>query len=122
MAERANKQLAEVGNAFADIARVLEKAVGSSVNPDERRYFHSKIQSSIQKTTNAPRDLHIKLNHQKSDSCEELREGAAVKLKNVLLSSPPEEKILEKLNDGTINQHNAIDYFTDELRLKIIRE
>lgn len=120
--ERLNSDLKATSLAFIKIGSGLDKAFGASLNPDERRHFSARIQDTIAKMTNSLRNLYIELDNQKNTPREELQDIAAEKLKRTLLSAPTDEKILEKLNDGTITQHTALEHFTDEMRLKIINE
>lgn len=120
--ERLNADLKAVASAFNKIGSALDKAFGASLNPDERRHFSARIQSTIAKMTNSLRNLYIELDTHKNTPREELQDIAAEKLKRTLLSAPTNEKIMEKLNNGTITQHTALEHFTDEMRLKIINE
>lgn len=119
---RVNEKLSKAAESFLDISKSLNKAIVGNINPDERRHFNSHIKSTIQKMTDELRSLYIQLNKDKNAICPQLEEISAQKLKNVLLSVPSKEKILSSLNDGTVNQHNILEYYTDALRLQIIDE
>lgn len=120
--ERMNEELVALEQAFHAISSRIERALGASVNPDERREFHGRIKKTISRMTNAIRDLYLQKDKEKEHPCEVLREAAAVKLKDILIHIPSREDIMQRLNDGTINQHNALEQLANQLRLQIIND
>jgi len=120
--ERANEQLAALKSAYQAISARVERALGASVNQDERREFHRRIEATISQVTNDIRDLYLRREKEKEHPCATLQKAAAAKLKNVVCSVPSRETIIQRLNNGTINQHNALEQLTDQIRLQIIND
>lgn len=120
--ERVNEQLKNLEETFHQISARVERAVGASINQDERREFDRKIRAIIKVTTNSLRNLFLAQGEHKDDPCEPLQQAASEKLKDVLRSLPSKSAIIEMLNDGTINQHNALEKLADKLRLQIIND
>ena len=118
--DRVNEKLAKTAASFETISKNLNKTIAGNLNQDERRHFNSEIQETIRVMTDKLRDLYISLDKNKNAPAPRLEEICAEKLKNVLLSVPSREQILGSLNDGTVNQHNVLEFYTDFLRLKII--
>lgn len=120
--ERVNEKLRKVNNDFTNIATHLNKAINASLTPDERRHFYQHNQALIKRMTNSLRELYRHLNAQKGFDSADLQTIASEKLRSVLTCVPPEDEIIAALNDGTMNQHEVLQYFADEIRLKIINE
>lgn len=119
---RANEQLTDLERAYHMISSRVERALGASINQDERREFYSRITATISSTTNNLRDLYYEWDKKKGLPCATLKEAAAVKLKHVLTNVPSKEEVLGLLNNGTIHQFNALDELSTRLRLDIIND
>lgn len=120
--DNANQQLAALEQAYLSISACVDRALGASINQDERRAFHPRITEVIAKVTNEIRKLYIKHDEEKGAPCTVLEEAGAEKLKNILRGLPSKETILERLNDGTIIQFDALQQLTNQLRLQIIND
>lgn len=120
--DRVNGELEDLGLAYRAISAQVERSMCAAVNKDERRAFHVQINKTIAAMTNDLRDLYLQRDKNKNTPCEQLKTAAAEKLKNVLRSVPKKEVTMKLLNDGTINQHNALEKLADKLRLQIIND
>lgn len=120
--DRVNEQLTALEQAYHVISVCVERALGVSVNRDERRAFHKRITDTIARMTNDIRRLYLYHDKEKGTPCTVLENAAAVKLKNILRSAPSKETIMNRLNDGTIIQFDALQQLTNQLRLQIIND
>lgn len=120
--DKANNQLKELEECYHNISMSVERALGLSINQDERRQFKHTIQKIISNTTNQLRDLYLAQDKRKDEPCESLQKDASEKLKNILRSLPAMESIVDLLKDGTMNQFDVLEYLTDKLRLQIIND
>lgn len=119
---RVNEELEELEKTYRAISAQVERSLCAAVNKDERRAFHVRIDKTIAAMTNDLRDLYLQRDKDKNKPCDQLKTAAAEKLKNVLRSVPKKETAMQLLNDGTINQHNALEELADKLRLQIIND
>lgn len=118
----ANEQLAALEQAYHIISSRMERAIGASVNMDERRQFRHQIDRTIFSMTNQLRNLYLQREKEKELPFLPFKEAASVKLKNVLMNLPSKETIMRWLNDGTITQFNALEQLSNQLRLQIIND
>ena len=120
----AEDQLQNLYQQYHDIANQARRATAVSVDQDLRREFGDAINNTIKKMTNSVRNLYLETPYGETrrDSCEQLKQAAEEKLYNILKREPSKEKVIELLNNGTINQHNAYERLTDEMRLSIIND
>lgn len=96
----------------------------ASVDEDAKREFEGEIRNIISKMTNEIRKLYVEEPYGKSRNqvCKELKTATEEKLKNILRSVPSKDEVMELLNNGTINQHNAYEILTDQMRIAIIND
>ena len=119
-------QLNELGEKLFEeyraVATALDKIFVGAANEDVKRILFEEIQTAYKtKVLNALRDLYIQKYYKvREHSCAKWEEEAKRSLKYVFKSIPPKDKIIALLNDGTINQFNAIEYCTDLMRIGII--
>lgn len=126
---RANAQMQKLERAYRAISSQVERAMGASINLDERRELDAKINGSggvIARMTNQLRMLYIQRGPQcnggKFPPCAALRQAVEEKLRGILLCVPSEEDILRGLRDGTLKRDNVLEALTDQLRLQIIND
>ncbi len=119
---RAEQQLEKLYQEYHSIAEKAGQAFVKAIDQDVRREFAPQIQESINKMTNAIRDLYMAQPYGvlRGEVCTELKTAAEQKLINILRCVPEESEILALLEQGTINQHNAYEKLTDKIRLRII--
>lgn len=117
---RANAQLKELEAAYRGIYNRLEKTKIMALGENIYHFDENYIKPLWRKVTNALRDLTGKYDQKRNEPCALLEDAAAVKLKNILLAVPSKEEIVIRLEDGTINQHNALEEYSNKLRMGII--
>lgn len=117
---RANEQLRGLEDAYKKINSKLEKTKVMAFGENIYHFDENYIKPLWKKVTNALRDLSFEYFDRKNSPCTVLEEAAAEKLKNILLAVPSKEEIIPRLEDGTINQHNALEIYSNELRMSII--
>ena len=108
---------------YHTIAKKMNQACFAEVDKDIKREFQSKNQIIIEKMTNKIRDMYLEngiYGRLRNIPCDNLKLAATKKLKNIIINIPSEDEILTCLQNGTIHQHNAYEYFTNKMRLKII--
>lgn len=120
--DRVNKLLRELEQAYHAISSKMEKAMGASVNMDERRHFASNIERKIGLVTNTLRDLFIEQEENKDIPSSPVSAAFEQKLNNISRFSPSQEAIMGWLNDGTITKLDAIGKLSNGLRLQIIND
>lgn len=120
--KQAEKQLLDLHMEYHEIALKTTKAFNASINQDTKREFDLIIDATYEKMTNNIREAYVNEPYGKlrTQNCKEFENTAKEKMRNILLNIPTKQKILEYLNDGSINQHNAYERLTDEMRLSII--
>lgn len=120
----AEKQMEELYKVFHDIAGRAGKAFKASVNSDMRREFDGLIAESCSRMSNSIRDLYLgePYGGMRGQPCKELEEAVQEKLRHIFQWIPEKEDVLTLLNNGTINQHNAYEKLTDQIRLHIIND
>jgi hypothetical protein len=74
--------------------------------------------------TNSIRELYLSEPYGvlRNKPCDKLKIAVEEKLRNILIRIPEKEDVLELLNYGSINQHNAYEQLTDKMRLNIIND
>lgn len=112
---------AHLREAYNEICLQTEKAFVNSANEDMKRYFNDDIENTYNTMLDKLRDCYIhKYNDLRQSPCMPLQNECQQKLKNILISVPSKEYIINLLNRGTINQHDAYKIGTEILRMKII--
>lgn len=108
--------------AYRDIADSVGKSSVASIDQDVRREFSSDIKSTIGNMTNSIRTLYLQhpYGNSRHEPSSYFKEEIEKKLNNILKSLPSTEMVMELLNNGTINQHNAYELLTNDIRLIII--
>lgn len=117
---RANEQIAGLEAAYKSMYNKLEKTKVMALGENIYHFDENYIKPLWRKVTNALRDLTYKYDQRRREPCALLEDAAALKLKNILLSIPSKEEIMLRLEDGTINQHNALEEYSNKLRMGII--
>lgn len=120
--KRTNQQLEAMELAYHLISSRVERALGASINPNERRKFLPTINSTIDNMTNSLRDLAIEYKRKVGLPCEVLKTAADEKLKHVVVNVPAPDYVINYLNRGRLNQHNVLEKLATELRLQIIND
>lgn len=120
--ERTNQQLEAMELAYHLISSRVERALGSSVNPNERFKFRPTIRSTIAKMTDGLRGLTTEYRENIDIPCEVLKTAADEKLKHVVVNVPTYEYIMNYLNDGRLVKHDVLKLLATELRLQIIND
>mgnify|MGYP006964297850 CR=1 FL=1 len=72
--------------------------------------------------TNEVRNLYLKYGAERGKPSAKLEKEASVRLKNIVRNLPKKDEILQKLNIGRINQHNALEQLTNRIRIDIIND
>lgn len=120
--ERTNQQLEAMELAYHLISSRVERALGSSVNPNERFKFRPTIRSTIAKMTDGLRGLTTEYRENIDIPCEVLKTAADEKLKHIVVNVPTYEYIMNYLNDGRLVKHDVLKLLATELRLQIIND
>lgn len=118
--DRANQQLEHFESIYKAISSKIEGAMGASINQDERRQFNDEIQQTIGRMTNEIRNLYLKYKEVREEPSAKLKDEATLRLKNIVRNVPKKDEILQKLNNGRINQFNALEQLTNRIRINII--
>ncbi len=119
--KRANDAGMNLYNEFFKIASSFERSRVSASTGDLYRDMHPTIENTINKMTDHLRDLYIhKYSKLRNEPCRELTSATEKTLDAMFSFVPKENKILELLNKGSLNQHNALEKCTDQMRLNII--
>lgn len=107
---------------FENIRKAIEDAFISVKNEDIKRKKANEIQNIINaRLLNGIRDLYLgEYSEKRNLPCERLQIRSQEKLKNIIKSVPSRDVIKKMLNDGTINQHNALEICQNLIRIKII--
>lgn len=119
-------RLNELGEKFYEeyraIADAIDKILVGAANEDVKRALFGEIEDAYKvKVLNALRDLYIQRYYGiREHSCAEWEQAAKLSLKYIFKSIPAKNKIVALLNDGTINQFNAVEFCTDLMRINII--
>lgn len=118
---KSEKTLQRLYQEYHLIANKIGETFKESVDEDAKREFEAEIKKIIEKMTNAIRNLYLEdYGEKRNQVCEKLKMASEEKLKNILKSVPEKERVMELLNNGTINQHNAYETLTDQMRITII--
>lgn len=106
------------------LAGKIGETFKASVDEDARREFDGEITEIINKMTNSIRELYVNkpYGNRRKQICEKLKNASEEKLTNILKLVPAKEDVIELLNNGTINQHNAYETLTDQTRITIIND
>ena len=120
--QKVQEQIDVLHSIYAEIAEKVNNAFCASIDEDLRREFSIKIQHTFQYMTNTVRDLYLcePYGQMRDKDCEELKAIMEEKLYNILRCVPDRETVLALLNDGSINQHNAYEKMTNQMRIRII--
>ena len=120
----AQQQLEILYREYHAIAEKAGQAFSASIDQDTRREFRIEIQKSYKKMTNSIRELYVSEPYGilRNQPCEKLKTAVEQKLRNILTRIPEEAEVMELLDDGSINQHNAYENLTDKMRLSIIND
>lgn len=120
----AEEQLHDLYIEYHQLAEKVGEALVSSIDKDTRREFSNEIAKKIKKLSNSIRELYVNepYGRLRNQPCERLKEAVEKKLNKILTRVPEENEVLELLNDGTINQHNAYEVLTDRIRLDTIND
>lgn len=107
---------------YEKLCIAIDKVFAHSANEDIKRELASEINATIQTNLlNNLRNLYLqKYNQLRRQPCEKLQIASKQKLKKIFKMIPSKEEMLSLLNQGEINQHNAIEKCTDLIRIKII--
>lgn len=107
---------------YRAITDAIDKILVGAANEDIKRALFGEIEDAYKvKVLNALRDLYIQKYYGiREHSCTEWEQAAKLSLKYVFKSIPAKNKIIALLNDGTINQFNALEFCTDLMRISII--
>ena len=107
---------------YAAIASAFDKVFVGAANDDVKRALRSEIKTTSEiNVLGGLRKLCLEKYFPLRDkSCEEWARASKEKLKTVFTSIPTKEKIVEMLDNGTINQVNAGEICTDMMRIEII--
>lgn len=124
MINEAADQIKVLYQEYHDIAEKVGKALLATIDLDTKREFRSEINKTYNRMTNSIRNLYLDEPYGKlrKNACEVLKKAAEQKLLNIFKNIPEKEEILDYLNNGTINQHNAYERLTDRIRLNIIND
>lgn len=116
--ERTNEQLLALADAYHIISSQIERAVGASVNQNERRQFAPKIALLVDNMLDKLRELYLELTEDKAGCgvrgeikdklCGPLKEAAEEKLKHIVTNVPSHDYIMEQLHKGSMNQFRGI--------------
>ncbi len=112
----------ELYSEYEKLCIAIDKVFAHSANEDIKRELASEINATIQTNLlNNLRNLYLqKYNQLRRQPCEKLQIASKQKLKKIFKMIPSKEEMLSLLNQGEINQHNAIEKCTDLIRIKII--
>lgn len=107
---------------YRAIADAIDKILVGAANDDVKRALFTEIEGAYKtKVLNTLRDLYIQKYFKiREHSCAEWEQASKLALKSVFKSIPSKDKIIALLNDGTINQFNAVEFCTDLMRIQII--
>ncbi len=118
---RTNEAGTELYNEFIRIANAFERGRISGTVGNLSREMLPIRDRTINKLFNQLRELYITTYKKRRDeACSELKEATSKTLDSMFSFVPSESDIIELLNMGTINQHNAMENCTDKMRLDII--
>lgn len=120
---RADDEGAKLFEEYSRIAAAFERGRISSISADIKRKLNPQIRQTYQKLLNKLRDLYLdsgKYGKLRNQPCQVLQEGAEKILRQMFTFVPPVDEIMELLNMGTVNQHNALEKCTDRIRLETI--
>jgi hypothetical protein len=120
--QQVQKRLDALHRIYLEIAEKVNNAFSASIDEDLRREFSVKIQHTFKNMTNTVRDLYLcgHYGQMRGKDCEQLKTVMEEKLYNILQHIPDKKMVLSLLNDGSINQHNAYEKMTDQMRIRII--
>lgn len=107
---------------YRAIADALDKILVVAASDDIKRSFHGDIEITYRtKVLNALRTLYKdKYYAVRENSCPEWTAATKLSLKYIFKTIPTKDEIIALLNDGTINPHNAVEFCTDLMRIRII--
>lgn len=111
----------ELYDEFIKITNAFERGRISSISSDLKKGMFNDIQKTYKSLLNQLRDLYInKYGSLRNEPCIELKVASEETLNRMFTFIPKESELLELLNDGTINQHNALEICTNRIRLEVI--
>ncbi|OUQ62058.1 hypothetical protein B5E53_18340 [Eubacterium sp. An11] len=120
--KQAEGQLIELYWEYHEISSKVNKAFNASIDQDVKREFDLVIKKTYEKMTNNVREAYVNEPYGKlrAENCKEFEAAAKEKMRNILINIPTKQTILEFLDNGSINQHNAYERLTDKMRILII--
>lgn len=121
LANRAQEAANSVFNALMKISKAFDDVRCKSVSQDISREMLKIIDDTCELLLNKLRVLFKeKYNSLRNKPCIELKNAVEKTLRKMFSFVPSEADILDLLNKGTFNQHDAIAKSTDRIRLEII--
>lgn len=120
--ERTNHQLAAMEQAYHLISSRVERALGVSINPNERSKFRPIIETTYGMMAGALRDLAENYRKNIDTPCNGLKEGADEKLLHVVTHVPSYDHVMACIDPGGKSKFDVLNFLATELRLQIIND
>ena len=106
---------------YRSIADAIDKIFVGAATEDIKRALFNEIKTTYEtKVLDAIRILYARKYETRDQSCAPWNEAAQISRKYIFQAIPTKDKIIALLQNGTINQFNAVERCTDFMRIKII--
>lgn len=106
---------------YHDLVDAIDKIFVGAANDDIKRDLFDEIKTTYEtKVLDAIRTLYADKYTTRDQTCAPWNEAAQVSCKYIFQAIPTKDKIIALLQNGTINQFNAVERCTDLMRIQII--